>query len=400
MALSPDQLQSLIASPETWRVEKTRWLADADKAGEAICAFANDIQNSQQPGYLLVGVGDDGSLSGLSADEKLLQTLASFRDDGRVAPRPSLTVEKHALAGGDIAVVEVWPSDLTPVRYKGVIHVRSAARRSHATPEEEKRLAEKRIASAREFDSLPCREAALSDLSRTLFEAYRDKAVDPDVIAENSRTFEEQLAGLGFFDTRYGCPTYGGLLVAAARPRRFLRGAYVQFVRIGGAGVTDPVLDEAEIEGDAATVARECEMRIRVFNRKGLRWAEDSAFREVRVPDYPEWAVRELLVNALTHRDYECNTPVYCFWYDDRIEIKSPGGLYGKVTPENFGRQTGYRNPLLAAAIKTLGYINRYGHGIPRVRQLLAEAGHPPPEFSLEAESVGVIVRIAKNKLG
>jgi ATP-dependent DNA helicase RecG len=72
-----------------------------------------------------------------------------------------------------------------------------------------------------------------------------------------------------------------------------------------------------------------------------------------------------LFVNAVIHRNYESSTaPVLINHFQDRIEIQSPGGLYGDLTPEQFPRGTSYRNPVLAEAARTLGFVNRYGRGI------------------------------------
>ncbi len=76
--------------------------------------------------------------------------------------------------------------------------------------------------------------------------------------------------------------------------------------------------------------------------------------------------MQQLVRNAVLHRTYETtNAPVRVYWYSDRIEIHSPGGLYGQVNPENFGQPqvTDYRNPLLAEAMKALGFVQRFGVG-------------------------------------
>ncbi len=67
------------------------------------------------------------------------------------------------------------------------------------------------------------------------------------------------------------------------------------------------------------------------------------------------------------HRDYETNAPVQFYEYDDRIEVQNPGGLYGKVTPDNFPNVSDYRNPFIAEAMKVLGYVNRFSRGVYRV---------------------------------
>jgi ATP-dependent DNA helicase RecG len=117
-----------------------------------------------------------------------------------------------------------------------------------------------------------------------------------------------------------------------------------------------------------------------------------SALREQSILDYPEIAVRELLVNAIVHRDYESNTPVRFYWFADRIEIQNPGGLYGEVTPENYLSHNSYRNPVLAEAMKVWGYVNRFGYGIQRAQRLLSENGNGEARFDFEQLAVGVTI--------
>jgi ATP-dependent DNA helicase RecG len=106
--------------------------------------------------------------------------------------------------------------------------------------------------------------------------------------------------------------------------------------------------------------------------------------------------LRELIVNALMHRNYEtARAPARILWFADRVEITSPGGPYGAVTAENFERRDDYCNPGLAAAMKDLGYVNRFGRGIPLVRSTLAANGNPAAEFDIEPTYWGVIVRTA-----
>jgi len=84
------------------------------------------------------------------------------------------------------------------------------------------------------------------------------------------------------------------------------------------------------------------------------------------------------------------------YWYADRVEIQSPGGLYGKVTPENFGSgATDYRNPLVAEIMHHLGFAQRFGLGVPLAREALAKNGNPEPQFDLQPTQVGVTVRAA-----
>ncbi len=389
--ISHDELSNLLSDIESDHVERTVSLTNTDKYCEAICAFSNDFPNRRQPGYLIIGADDHGSPAGLTISDRLLQALAGIRSDGNIQPLPTIVVQKFCFEGGELAVVEVMPSDLPPVRYKGRVYIRVGPRRAVAGEQEERQLSEKRISFARSFDVSPCLEATRDDLAPSTFELYRSQAVAQDVIAANHRTIEEQLASLRLFNLLTDTPTYAGILLVGKNPRYFLPGAYIQFLLLPGTDLSDMPDDQSEISGDMLTVLRELDARIRTTNRRHLESV--SALQEKTVTDYPEGAIRELLMNAVVHRSYPSNTPIRFYWFADRIEIHSPGGLYGEVTPENFPRASSYRNPIIAEAMKNLGYVNRYGYGIQRAQKLLAENGNPPATFDFESQVVLAVIR-------
>ena len=96
------------------------------------------------------------------------------------------------------------------------------------------------------------------------------------------------------------------------------------------------------------------------------------------------------------HRTYEgTNAPVRIYWFSDRIEIQNPGGPFGQVNRQNFGRSgvTDYRNPHLAEAMKNLGYVQRFGIGIQLARSELQKNGNPPLEFAVEDTHLLATVR-------
>jgi ATP-dependent DNA helicase RecG len=111
-----------------------------DKFCQAICAFSNDVSGSEKNGYLIIGAHDNGKLSGLKVDDKLLLKISNIRTDGNILPQPVMTVEKFTFNDADLLVVEVQPSEFPPVRYRGRIWVRVGPRKSVATGAEEKIL--------------------------------------------------------------------------------------------------------------------------------------------------------------------------------------------------------------------------------------------------------------------
>lgn len=384
--LTEDQLTGLLADMEADHIERTESVHNTEKFCQAICAFANDLPNRRCPGYLLIGVRDNGTLSGLTVTDELLKNLGAIRSDGNVLPQPLMNVTKFSLNGGDVAVVEVYPSDLPPVRYKGRIYIRVGPRKAVANEQEERVLTERRVARARSFDARPCPEATIDELALGQFDAYRRVAVDSETIASNHRPVEQQLASLRLYDPERGCPTHAGILLFGKNPRFFLPGAYVQYLKLPGCDLTDLPEDQAEISGDLHSVLRELEGRLKLLIQTSMRAI--SALEERLLPDYPEWALRELLMNAVMHRNYDTNTPIRFYAFSDHIEVQSPGGLYGEATPENFPTRNSYRNPIIAEAMKSLGFVNRFGYGVQRAQALLAQNGNRPAEFEFDEHTV------------
>ncbi|MGL3711330.1 ATP-binding protein [Leptospirillum ferriphilum] len=389
--LTSDQLNSLLVVNESDRLEFTTATDNTDKFSQAVCAFANDFSNSRKPGFLLIGVDGKGRPSGMKVTDKLLQNLGALRSDGNILPLPSMEVYSVGLEGGDIAVVEVHPSDLPPVRYKGQVWIRVGPRKAIASDHEERILTEKRIARVTSFDVSPVRGASLADLSLPIFHEYRQSVIDKDILERNHRTIEEQLAGLRFFDLALNVPTIAGILLFGKNPRYFLSGNYIQYLRLPGKVLTEVPVDQTEISGNLLTVLRELDLRLKAGIRTWLRFI--SPLREKRIFNYPEVAVREILLNAVLHRDYQSHTPVRFYWFSDRIEIQSPGGLYGEVTKDSLTRRNSYRNPVIAEAMKSLGYVNRFGYGIQRAQAALTENESPPLDFTIDERTFLVVIR-------
>ena len=178
--------------------------------------------------------------------------------------------------------------------------------------------------------------------------------------------------------------TVMGILVLGKNPQDFLPGAYVQFLRVDGNELTDDILDSEDVRGPISDQIRRLDDKLSAHNRTSVDFLSGPV--EKRTALYPMEAVKQIARNAIMHRTYEStNTPVRVFWFNDRIEVISPGGAFGTVTVENFGHPgfTDYRNPNLAEAMRYLGYVQRFGAGIPTAKKLLQEAGHPKLEFDI-----------------
>ena len=379
--ISSDDIFKLLNSTESAHIERTTSTDNMDKFCQAICAFSNDVSGSGKNGYLIIGVHDNGKLSRLKVDDKLLLKISNIRTDGNILPQPVMTVEKFSFDDGDVLVTEVQPSEFPPVRYRGRIWVRVGPRKSIATEAEEKILTERRLSNVHTFDAMPCLGTTLDDLDIAIIKKeYLPKAVAEEVLSEDKRTIDKQLASLGLYDLRYNCPTNGAIVLFGLNPERYLHGSYIQYVRFKGKDRAGDIINEHKFSGN---LCRELP-KVDTFIETSIaqkRPIPVSVLREETFSKYPYWATRELLMNAIMHRDYETNAPVQFYEYDDRIDVQNPGGLYGKVTPDNFPNVSDYRNPFIAEAMKVLGYVNRFSRGVYRVQKELMENGNGKAVF-------------------
>ncbi len=151
-----------------------------------------------------------------------------------------------------------------------------------------------------------------------------------------------------------------------------------------------------DMRGAVPDLLRRLNEKLISHNRIAVDFTTDVLERRTEL--YPIPALQQIIRNAIMHRTYETtHAPVRVSWFNDRIEVLSPGGAYGAVTAANFGKPglTDYRNPTLAEAMRTLGYVQRFGVGIPIARRLLTEAGHPIPEFEVNDTHVQATIRSA-----
>ena len=382
--ITANELLVLLKSTESYHVERTVSTDNMDKFCEAICAFANDMPGSRKNGYLIIGANDDGSIAGMKVDDNLLKKISGIRSDGNILPLPTMSVERFSFPEGDLLVAEVHPSDLPPVRYRGRVFIRVGPRRDIATEAEERILSERRCSYMATFDATPCLNAKLEDLDVDYIrEHYLPMIFDGVTLASDERDIKDQLASIHLFDRDNNCPTYAGIILFGRNPKYFLLGNYVQFVRFAGANKGGEILNERQFSGPFYKMlpALESFVRDAIITQRPV---PASLFRERTIWNYPEGAIRELVMNACMHRDYQSNMPVRLYQFDDYIEVMNAGGLYGEARPENFPHVNDYRNPLVAETMRVMKYVNKFNRGIARVQKMLTENGNPRANFEVD----------------
>lgn len=386
--ITKDEIQSLLHSTETYRIERTISTGNMDKFCEAICAFANDLPDSRKKGYLLIGAYDDGRLSGLKVDDDLLKKISGIRSDGNILPLPVMTVDRIEFPEGDLLLAEVSPSLFPPVRYRGRVFVRIGPRRDIANEAEERLLTERRAAYMATFDATPCLGSSLDDLELDYIRnTYLPAVVDPDILNQDKRDIKDKLASIHLYDRKHDCPTYGAIILFGKNPRYYMPGNYVQYVRFQGTEKGGEVLNEKRFQGPLYKMLPVLESFVSdaIITQRPVT---ASLFREKTIINYPKNALRELIMNACMHRDYQANMPIRLYQFDNHIEIMNAGGLYGEARPENFPMVNDYRNPIVAEAMKEMKYVNMFNQGVKRVQDMLRQNGNKEAEFDVSKLTV------------
>ncbi len=236
-------------------------------------------------------------------------------------------------------------------------------------------------------DLRPVEGASFDALDPALLEQYllRRKLDRPNFSKEPVERLYE-LTGV----TRNGELTLAAVLLFCPYPQAYYPQLSIIATRVPGTemGQLDErgqrFLDSKRIEGTLPEMLDGAVSFLRNNMRTSMR-IDPTTGKRVDATEYPLDAVREAVLNALIHRDYSVyteNMPIQLTMFSDRLEIKNPGGLYGRMTPDQLGKiQPDTRNPFLVTAMEALGQAeNRYS-GIPRIRRAMEDAGLPAPVF-------------------
>jgi len=244
------------------------------------------------------------------------------------------------------------------------------------------------------FDEGIVSQTTLDDLDSQQVAVYlervrRDKPHLWQRMRLDETTQEEQLNALGLADRVNGAfrPTLAGLLMLGTWPQRYFPSLVITFVRYHG---TDPsekgprgerFLDNQKFEGPIPEMIEEATRRVIVNMRQST--LVEGLFHRTML-EYPEEAVREAIINAVAHRDYSSyarGSQIRIQMFADRLEIQSPGGLFGPVNEENLEETQSTRNQLLMRLLEEVGLVENRGSGIRAMIAAMREARLEPPRF-------------------
>ena len=360
--------------------------AEAERIAEHLVALANT-----EGGVIVIGGAADGN--GAALDDLLKRAqelynppvvidawekLDSCVSDSAYALRVPRSTELHALADGRVLI-------------------RSGKVNRPLGGQEILRLASAKNTGDFETEAVP--GASVDDFSREMIDEYLEKRAERSKIAYRG-DIQDLLMETGAI-TPEGKPTVCGLLLFSDYPQQWLPQSGLVFAKFvgrtprGDSGLAGYSRRE-ELVGPVPRL---------IEATWNLVWSEMAVSAVVKglereeTTEYPQFAVREALVNAICHRDYRLRgRRIEVRMFSDRLEVISPGGLPGFITVENIKDEHFSRNPRLVGGLFQWGYIEELGLGIDRMIEVMEQAGHSPPTFDARPYSFALALHNERKK--
>lgn len=367
--LDEEAILRLLASGRTATADWLPGRASAGDIAETLAGMAN-----ARGGVLVLGVTpradrpvgvDDAE----NAVNRVLEAALSITPP-LIIPFPQLV---HVRGSAMIAVVV--PRGMPHIyALEGRYLTRDGARNTPLVPQRLRRLLLERGDVS--FESEPTLRARREDLDWEQVEAYAYGLSSMGGISP-----EQVLIKRGCLVSRDGelRPTNAGILLFGKDPQQFLRGSDITAARFAGREMGD-VFTRQDLTGTLPQQIRRAETFLVDTLRRGVQIGEQMARSEQY--EYPLKAVRELVVNAVAHRDYSIQGDgIRLYLFGDRLEITSPGNLPGPVTVDNIAEERFSRNSAIVQVLSDMGFIERLGYGVDRVLSLMREAELPEPRF-------------------
>ncbi len=392
--MNEKELLKLIEKGESGRVEFKKSLRLHDEIGEAVSAFCNTNE-----GILLVGVSDSGMVKGAQVGKRTMEDLANYikrNTDPQVYP----SVEVVQADGKDVVVVKVNESHEKPVFFKKHAYKR-VSKSSHRISSSEMRKLAKESGPKVYWDEGSCEGATLEDIDDEKVRWFREKYKDVNS-TELKGTDEDILKTLSCLKdvNRQLHLTNAGVLLFGKEPQKYFPYSRIKIAIYPGTTVGIEHIDIKDFEGDLFYLVDEAEKYIRryVYSPSILKFGQIA--RE-EVPQYPYFAIRELIVNALVHRDYAVRgSKIIIKIFRDRIEYQSPGTLPANITPKNIVKEQFLRNPAIGKAFSKIRYIEEMGEGWDRIIEEVRKHPLKPRLPNVEDTGASVIVTLYSANIG
>lgn len=400
------ELQELIANGESSGLELKRDDVRPEQLAKEIVALAN-----VQGGRILLGVEDDGVITGLRRMDTQEWVLNVFRD--KVHPQIIPFYEEVQLDDNRrVGVISVASGVSKPyvLRHNGRedIYVRMGSRSEMASREQQMRLFE--AGGLLHAETLPVAGTSIDNLDLDRLDFYLRHIIQDPEMPEDAAQWQQRLLGLGLMaedGLGHHAASIAGLVAFGTQPRRALRQAGLRIMVFDGLDKTYAARLDSLIDGplvarrkrSAGSAVQHVDdglidklaSTLRPFISRDADEIDERMRRQTQW-DYPWEAVREVAINALAHRDWTRSVDIEISCYADRLEVISPGRLQNAMTIEKMvAGQRSPRNPILMDVLRDYGYVEARGMGV-RTKVIPAMRAHngTAPGFELSDDFLKV----------
>jgi ATP-dependent DNA helicase RecG len=357
-----DELLEMIANGESSKVEFKTDDVHPNAFAEEIVAFANF-----EGGTILIVVDDSGEIKGYTRDDIEEFVINICRNN--VKPSIIPAIENIAVDNKYIIAVTIKRGDTAYSTNRGLYYIRVGSTKQAPTQQELLRLFQKR--NILQLDETPVMNASVRSIDTEKVNSYLAKLGQSLLNDEDENALVQELINLSILlkvdNNLY--PSLGGILAFGKNPQKYFPSYNIQCGAYKGKDFLSDTAREKDLKG---TLDELIEDSI-AFLMLAMPQNRDLE-RGVRRKDeylYPIEAIREGIVNAVSHRDYTISgSAIRVFFFSNRIEIRSPGGLPNTITLENMRYRQFTRNPMITSFLAGYGYMERRGKGILRMLKL------------------------------
>ena len=357
--------------------ERKSFRIEPSALADMMIGFAN-----ADGGTLLVGVDDDGTITGVGSNPhhlNELQQAAIQHTSPMIRPATDLLPCQTSKGESDhLLVIEIPPGEQVYKNKKGDVFQRHGDQNRRLGSDEILELTFDK--GQRQFDGTPAHEAALDDLDETAIAQFATQVGIPH---DPHRALRVRNLLTGHDGQRR--VTWGALLLFGKAPNMLLPGAHIRFLRYEGTtpqpGTRSNLTFDRRIEGPLPEqIVRAEDVMLNQLHQ--VTRLDEQTGRFITVPELPRFAWLEAIVNAVTHRSYSLQGDhIRVKMFDDRIEVESPGRLPGSVRIDNIRYTRFSRNPHISRALADLRLVQELNEGMNRMFEEMASAGLPEPRL-------------------
>ncbi len=392
MRLTDMTIEEMCTTKEKQKFDRKSAKIESTALATPIIAFAN-----ADGGLLAIGIEDKGEITGIDDYTKnvneLLRTSLDFC-------KPSIMVETEEVECVDskgnanhILLMRVPQSGELHANHRDEVFLRAGDKSKKLTFDERMQLMYAK--GARYYEDEPVYGSSLDDIDMDAVSAYCQKIgygkTSEEYIQQNKK-FIVEVSGRKEMSG-------AAILLFGKEPQLFFQRARVRFIRYEGTeakvGAEMNVIKDITFEGRILDLVEKTIEYVRSQIKEHTYLGPDARF--ITEPEYPEFVWKEIIVNAIAHRDYSIKgTDIQIKMFDDHITVESPGTLPGIVRLNNMREIHFSRNPKIAELLHEYEYVREFGEGIDRMYQEMQQAGLPEPEYRTEAFMVYATIKNKK----